>query len=187
MAKTEKIDIDNTGVDKLEHFLQNNIKKIIVLISVLIIGFITAYIIYSVYTSSQNKKIDSVGAAELTLTDIGAVRKFINFENTVPFMKNYIALRSAGMFYLFGDNASAIDQLKNSGGEFKELSYGMLYDLGASKEIQPYLQGDMRELWYYRQVLSSSGNDIVKNIELFKSLYPDSPLLTLVENWNIEQ
>ena len=30
MAKKDKINIDNTGVDKLEHFMESNIKAIIV-------------------------------------------------------------------------------------------------------------------------------------------------------------
>ena len=42
----------------------------------------------------------------------------------------------------------------------------------------------MRELWYYRNVLSSKDND--KNINDFKMLYPESQLLTLVENWNVK-
>ena len=44
----------------------------------------------------------------------------------------------------------------------------------------------MRELWYYRNVLSSNDADTDKNINEFKMLYPNSPLLTLVENWNIK-
>ncbi len=44
----------------------------------------------------------------------------------------------------------------------------------------------MRELWYYRNVLSSNDNNIDTNINNFKMLYPESQLLTLVENWNIK-
>ena len=40
MAKKDRINIDNTGVDKLEFFLQHNIKKIVFIITGLLVIFI---------------------------------------------------------------------------------------------------------------------------------------------------
>ena len=87
---------------------------------------------------------------------------------------------------MYGNSGKAVSELQKSGGRFSELSAGMLYDLGQSIVPANYLQGDMRELWYYRNVLSSNDADTDKNINEFKMLYPNSPLLTLVENWNIK-
>ena len=47
MAKKDKINIDNTGVDKLEAFMQNNIKMIVILISALVVLFIAVYLGYN--------------------------------------------------------------------------------------------------------------------------------------------
>ena len=152
MAKKDKINIDNTGVDKLEAFMQNNIKMIVILISALVVLFIAVYLGYTAYGISKNKKIDSLSAAEMIMIV----------------------------------NEKAVSELKKAGGRFSELSAGMLYDLGQNVVPANYLQGEMRELWYYRNVLSSNDNNIDTNINNFKMLYPESQLLTLVENWNIK-
>lgn len=186
MAKKDKINIDNTGVDKLESFMQNNIKMIVILISALVVLFIAVYLGYTAYGVSKNKKIDSLSAAEMIMFDNASVDAFAALSTSVSSLKDYIAVRSAGMYYMYGNSGKAVSELQKAGGRFSELSAGMLYDLGQSIVPANYLQGDMRELWYYRNILSSNDADTDKSINEFKMLYPNSPLLTLVENWNIK-
>ena len=186
MAKKDKINIDNTGVDKVEAFMQNNIKMIVILISALVVLFIAVYLGYTAYGISKNKKIDSLSAAEMIMIDNSSVDAFAALSSTVPSLKDYIAVRSAGMYHMYDNSEKAVSELKKAGGRFSELSAGMLYDLGQNVVPANYLQGEMRELWYYRNVLSSNDNNIDTNINNFKMLYPESQLLTLVENWNIK-
>lgn len=187
MSKKDRINIDNTGVDKLESFMQNNIKSIVMLISAIIVLFIACYLGWTAYNISTNKKIDSLSAAEMIMMDNSSVDAFALLSLSVPSLKDYVAIRSAGMYYMFDNNEKAISELqKAQTGHFAELSAGMLYDLGQQIVPLNYLQGTMRELWYYRNVLSSDDNNIDKNINDFKMLYPESQLLMLVENWNVK-
>lgn len=186
MAKKDRINIDNTGVDKLESFLQHNIKKIVILITALLVVFIVAYTLYTVNKISTNKKIDTIGMAEILMNNAASVDSFVALSKTVPSLKDYIYLRGAGMYYIFDNNTAAINELKKVGGKYLELSSGMLFDLGQAVTPANYLQGSMRELWHYRTVLASDNNSVETNINNFKLLYPESPLLKMVENWNIK-
>ena len=101
-------------------------------------------------------------------------------------MKNYINIVAGEEFVVIGDNVEALKILQNVGGDFKDMALGLAYDLG-DKNINPslYLEtSSMQPLWYYRLVLNSKPEDKAKNLALFKSKYPDSKLLTLLENWN---
>lgn len=186
MAKKNRINIDNTGVDKLETFMQNNIKMIVISISAVIVLFIALYLGYTAYGISKNKKVDILSTAENVMIDNASVDKFTALAASVPSLKDYVAIRSAGMYYTFGNNEKAVSELQKANGNFAELSAGMLYDLGQKIVPANYLQGNMRELWHYRNVLSSDENNVDKALNDFKILYPESQLLTLVENWNIK-
>lgn len=184
MSKKAKVTIQDTGVDRLEIFLQHNIKSILYILLSLIILFIGVYFGYNMYQKSVNSKINKVGEVEISVKNKADAQKFAVLSLQAKNIKDYIALRSAIMFNSYDDNASAVSELKKTGGDYQELGAGMLFDLGQSKEVTKYLTGNMRELWYYRQVLASTPETKAKNIELFKSLYPNSRLLTMVENWN---
>ena len=186
MAKKDRVNIDNTGVDKLESFLQQNIKMIIIIISALLIIFIASYLIYTANQVSKNNKIDQISVAELEIMDNATVSNYAALSNTVPALKNYVLLRSAGMYHFFNNDAEALKFLKGVDGKFQEFGAGMLYDLGDTT-VNPsnYLQGSMSELWHYRNVLSSTKENIEVNINNFRNAYPNSQLLKLVENWNV--
>lgn len=186
MAKKDRINIDNTGVDKLETFLQHNIRKIVILITGLLVLFIAAYVIYTSQMVSKSKNLDTIGMAEVLMTSPATVDTFISLADTVPSLKDYIYLRGAGMYYMFDNNTAAINELKKVGGKYSEFSAGMLFDLGESIVPSNYQQGSMRELWYYRTILASDNNSVETNINNFKLLYPESPLLKMVENWNVK-
>ncbi len=187
MAKKEKINIDNTGVDKLETFLQNNIKMIIIVITAVLIVFIASYLIYTARNISKDHKIEQISIAEMSILDNATVDKYVALSNTVPSLKDYIDLRGASLYYFFNNRESAVKALKNVNGKLNEFSAGMLFDLG-DKDIVPakYLNRSMDELWYYRNVLSSTNENIEENLNKFKTAYPESPLLDLVENWNVK-
>lgn len=186
MAKKDRINIDNTGVDKLETFLQHNIKKIVILITGLLVIFIAAYIVYTTQMVSKGKKVDTIGMAEVLMTNSASVDTFVSLAGSVPSLKDYIYLRGAEMYYQFDNKTASVNGLKKVSGKFSEFSAGMLYDLGEPVTPANYQQGSMRELWYYRTVLSSDNNSIDANINSFKLLYPESPLLKMVENWNVK-
>ena len=117
MAKKDRINIDNTGVDKLETFLQHNIRKIVILITGLLVLFIAAYVIYTSQMVSKSKNLDTIGMAEVLMTSPATVDTFISLADTVPSLKDYIYLRGAGMYYMFDNNTAAINELKKVGGK----------------------------------------------------------------------
>lgn len=184
MAKKDTINIETTGVDKLEYFLQKNLKIILLLITLVVAAFIVGYISYEAYVKSQKDKQEVIGAQELLLNDVNAVKKFTELEAQVPNQKDYIALRSAGMFEIYNADNESITELKKVSGNLKELSDGMLFDLGEKVDPNTYLKGNMPELWHYRNVLNSTPENRQKNIDAFKVAYPESKLLELVLSWN---
>ena len=186
MAKKDSINIETTGVDRLEYFLQKNLKVILLVITLLVAAFIIGYIAYESYLSSQKNKQEIIGAQELILLDVASVKTFSEIAAKVPSQKDYIALRSAGMFERYDADNESISELQKVTGNLKELSDGMLYDLGGKVDPSKYLTGTMPELWHYRNVLSSTPENVQKNIDAFKVTYPNSKLLELVQNWNIK-
>ncbi len=186
MAKKNKINIENTGVDKLEIFMQNNIKTIIIAISLVVVLFIASYLIYVMYNISNNKKITNICDVENLIIDNESVDAYAKLSSSVSSLSNYVKIRSAEMYHSFGNDEKALVELKSINGDFAEISAGMRYDLGENIIPSNYLKGNMRELWYYRNVLSSDESNLDKNISEFKMLYPDSYLLKLVENWSVK-
>ena len=118
MAKKDRINIDNTGVDKLEFFLQHNIKKIVFIITGLLVIFIVSYLVYTAKNVSTNKKIDRLGAAEIMMFDNASIDSFVKLSTELPSLKDYIALRGAGMYYLLDNKTAAVQELKNVGGKY---------------------------------------------------------------------
>ena len=122
----------------------------------------------------------------IMMFDNASIDSFVKLSTELPSLKDYIALRGAGMYYLLDNKTAAVQELKNVGGKYAELGAGMLYDMGESIVPSNYLNGSMREVWHYRNVLSSDNNSVETNINNFKLLYPESPLLKMVENWNVK-
>lgn len=188
MSRKQEAAKQVAGIDKIESFLQNYFKQLIIVLAGIVVIFIGAYAIYSINQSSQMKKANLVGEAQALMISPTTedVSKFQELTALAPFLKNYINLISGEEWTILDDNATALKSLAGVDGDYKELASGLSFDLGDDKvNINNYISnGAMKPLWYYRLVLSSEGEDRVKNLEIFKSKYPESKLLGLLENWN---
>lgn len=178
-----------SGIDKMESFLQNYFKQLIIALAAVVVIFIGSYAVYSVNQSTKARKADLVGEAQAIMKNIPSAESIKSFQDlsaNAPFLKNYIDLVAGEEWALLGDNATALKTLAAVGGDYKDMAAGLSFDLGDKNiNINEYLKtSKMKPLWYYRLVLSSTGEEKAKNLSLFKSLYPDSELLTLLENWN---
>lgn len=187
MARKQDAPAQTAGIDKIEWFLQNYFKQLIIGMGIVVLGFIISYGIYNVNQSSKARKANLVGEAQTLMTEetSESVQKFKELSQAVPFLKNYIDLTAAEAWVIIGDNASALQTLPSVSGDYKELAAGLSFDLGDKNiDVLYYAKnGAMKPLWYYRLVLESKPEDRKKNLELFKSLYPGNPLLGLLENW----
>lgn len=177
------------GIDKIESFLQNYFKQLIIALAAVVVIFIGAYAVYSFNQSTKAKKADLVGEVQSVMTNnltTENVKIFYDISLSAPFLKNYIDLVAGEEWATLGDNASALQSLASVSGDYKEMAASLSFDLGDTKiNINDYVKtGTMKPLWYYRLVLSSTGEEKAKNLEQFRTLYPDSKLLTLLENWN---
>lgn len=188
MSRKKEASKQIAGIDKMESFLQNYFKQLIAIIGGIVVIFIAGYAIYSMNQSSQMKKANLVGEAQALLVNptVEDVVKFQELTALAPFLKNYINLISGEEWTILNDNDTALKSLTGVGGDYKELASGLSFDLGDNKiNINEYItNGTMKPLWYYRLVLSSTGEERAKNLATFKSKYPDSKLLGLLESWN---
>lgn len=186
MARKNNQVIENTGIDRLEVFLQSYFKQLIIGVAAVIVIFVAGYAGYSAYGSSKAKKTDLAGRAELTLGTADEIKNFETIAVSVPFLKEYISLKSSEAWMLAGNNEAALKGLTGINGNFKEISEGLAFDLGKKVNTEQFTKsGYMKPLWYYRLVLSSAPEDREKNLNLFRAAYPESRLLRLLENWSM--
>ena len=185
MAKAKKINIEATGVDRLDDFLHRNIKKIVITLGVLFFVFVTGYIVNYSFQSGEKKALENLGIAEVAATTDAATKIYAGISTALPKYKDYIAMRSAVLFNLFNDKDETIKELQKAGGSYKDFSSGMLFDLGQTTSVN--LNSSIKELAYYRQVLSAKDDaERSKYLQEFKAKYPDSQLFKLVNNWSIK-
>lgn len=185
MAKKKVVVNELSNMDKVENFLQNYFKQILLGIGLIIIIFIISYIIFNVISSSKDKKIDVVSQAEMTLNTDNGITNFQNLSKSVSFLKDYIIVKSAEAWVMNGKKEEALKDIVNVSGKYKEIGDGLAFDLGATINPEQFIKnGDMKPLWYYRLIITSKENR-EKYIEEFRQEYPDSKLLELIENWGL--
>ena len=183
----DKNEIEISGVDRMELFLQNYFKQIIIFIGLIVLAFIIIYAGFSIHKSSKNKKAVMVNQYELDLTTPEKIEKFSQLKSKVSFLKDYISIRSAEAWIALNNKQAAIKELKDAGGKFKEIRDGLAYDLGEKIDLKPYLTSSyMPVLWNYRNIKNVPQDNLSSTINTLKFRYPSNALVRLLDNWYLQ-
>ncbi|MGE4266034.1 MAG: hypothetical protein AB7F25_01230 [Deferribacterales bacterium] len=184
------IDIEEEPIDKVEHFLARNLKKMVVGLVALLVLFVLGYTFTKMNKSKDTMLVNRVGMLELTaIMNNYEASKVAEYSKSASEFKNasdYINLRSAEM-YVQGKNIKAADEmLAKSGGEMKELADSLKADIeGQGVDPKAYINsGKLGSVWYYRACLAAAGADKEKLMKEFETAYPESELLKQLKRWN---
>lgn len=184
------IDIEEEPIDKVEHFLAKNLKKLVAgLVGVLVV-FVIGYTFTKMSKSKDTMLVNKVGMLELTAMmnnyEAAKVAEYSKSAAEFSDAASYINLRSAQMYTLAKDNKSAEELLGKSGGELKELADSLKTDLGIQGvDAKAYMtSGKLGSVWYYRACLDATGADKEKLMKEFETAYPESELLKQLKRWN---
>lgn len=188
--RKQVINIEEEALDKVEHFMAKNLRKMLAGIVALLVLFVVGYTFVKMNKSKNAMLANNVGTLELgTMTATGSpdkIKSFADAAATYSKGADYIKLRAAELYVDAKDIKDAQDVLKSTDGDMKELSDGLKYDTG-DKSVDPksYVgKGVMGSVWYYRACLKATGAEKNTLMSEFKKNYPDSELLKQLERWN---
>lgn len=187
--RNQTVNIEEEAIDKVEHFMAKNFKKILVSIAALLVLFIVGYSVNKMNESKTQMLISKTGQlemlAEMSDADPAKVADFLKMSSELKEASDYINLRVAGMLVDKKKNQEAAAPLAAAGGDFAELADSLRYDTGAAVDAKSYIgKGKLGSLWYYRACLSAEGDEKTKLIAEFEKNYPDSELLKQLKRWN---
>ncbi len=191
MNKNKKvINIEEEPIDKVEHFVAKNFKKMLAGVAGLLIIFLLVYT-YTKMSDSKNQMLtNKIGQLEMIamMSDANAenVAEYVKASSDLPSAGDYINLKAAEMLVEKKDMKNASAPLGTASGEFNELADSLRYDTGIA-EIDPksYIgKGKLGSVWYYRACLAATGEDKSKLMSEFEKNYPDSELLKQLKRWN---
>jgi len=188
VVRRKKKPVQEVPIDKVEDFMFQNYKKIVMVVGACLLVFIAAYTVRQIMAVSAEKAEAEIGSAETKMAVNGANAESLSSYKALAGRKsssrNYIYLK-AGIIEANNNMPDAQATLAAVDGSLAELADSLAYDLG-SKDIDPktYIaKGSMKPLWYYRAVLSAEGDEKAKLLEEFGSKYPESPLYEMVKRW----
>lgn len=187
--KNQTVNIEEEAIDKVEHFMAANLKKIVALIAGVFVVFIIVYSVNKMNESKTKMLMSKAGQlemlAEMSEADSAKVGEFLKMASELNDAADYINLRSAEMLIDKKKNQEAETPLKAAGGEFAELADSLRYDTGAAVDPKSYIgKGKLGSVWYYRACLDAEGAEKAKLIAEFEKNYPQSELLKQLKRWN---
>ncbi len=188
MAKSPVID-ENVPIDKVESFLQANLKMILIALGAIIVLVLAVYLFQKNAKLKEMSKLNSIGQYEVFLTTNFATEQHINdylkIIEELPEIKDY-AYYNVGAFYMRkGNFEKAKEFFQKSGGNFAELSDSGLYDSGGNVDTSKYASdGYLKSIWKYRSIVAmNKGEQRINAIKDFEKEYPKSNLTALLKNW----
>ncbi|WP_022849787.1 hypothetical protein [Limisalsivibrio acetivorans] len=187
-AKSKKNTVEEVPIDRVELFLQNNYKKVILVVGGLLVAFLLFYMGKQMMDSKAQMVNEQIGAVEFALTSgtgQATVEEFLAFANSKEKASDYIYLRAAEVYQITGRTDQALNTLSRVGGDFAGVADGYAYDLG-SENINPssYIGSAAQEpLWYYRAVLEADEGDKAALLAEFGEKYPENKLYDMVNRW----
>lgn len=187
--KKQQQQVEEAPVDKMDLFLANNYKKLLIGIAGILVIFIAGYAFKSMSDSKSELMVNKVGQIEMLLTLSGGaesqVEQYTAMANEYSDLSDYINLKTGQVLSMNGkDGADKV--LANVGGDFKELADGLKFDIGVSGvNPEEYLNsGKMTALWYYRAYLAADDSKKNEIMEAFKAKFPENALYKQIERWN---
>ncbi|MGE4498014.1 MAG: hypothetical protein AB7E48_09050 [Deferribacterales bacterium] len=188
MVRKRKQPVQEVPIDKVEDFMLQNYKKIVMIVGACLLVFVAAYTVRQIMAVSAAKADTEIGITEAKMASSGAnaegLAAFKALAGKKSASKNYIYLK-AGIIEANNGLPDAMKTLGSVEGELAELAKGLAYDMGSS-DVDPkaYIaSGKMKPLWYYRAVLAAQGEEKTKLLEEFGSKYPENALYEMVKRW----
>ncbi|MDR2104445.1 MAG: hypothetical protein LBP51_01680 [Deferribacteraceae bacterium] len=187
MAKKKNNPLTDAPVDKLDLFLRTNYKLMLFSFAVVIGVAIITYGTLNIIEQSRLTKADAIAMAELVgLNDPAAIERYSSMANSLTFAKDYIHLQAAIGYSKIGEREKALSELVLVGGEFAEFAQNLHCDIAPLESVctTHSKTGIFAPFWYYRGVLSAK-DEIERTMLMdeFKSVYPESALLSQLERW----
>ncbi|QAR33075.1 hypothetical protein EP073_06550 [Geovibrio thiophilus] len=188
MVRKKKQPVQEVPIDKVEDFMLQNYKKIVMVVGACLLVFVAVYTVRQIMAVSSAKADSEIGTTETKMAlgsaNAESLAAFKALADKKSASKNYIYLK-AGIIEANNNLPDAQKTLSAVNGELGELAKGLAYDLGA-RETDPktYItSGNMKPLWYYRAVLASQGEEKAKLLEEFGAKYPENELYDMVKRW----
>lgn len=192
MSKKKQVVMEEVPIDKVENFVEKNFKQILIGVAVVILLVLGGYGLKTYMAKSYANKINELGHLELVLKsgkiDKNSVELFLEKGKKVSDVKNYVVLKVMQLYAELGD----YNKVKEVSGDLTdknlELGESLMSDLGIKQvDYKKYFTGSyLTPMWYYRAILSAKDkNEAEKYITEFKTKFPDSRLLELIENWEL--
>jgi len=190
VSKRKKQQMEDVPIDKLELFLANNSKKLLLGIAVLLVLFLAGYAFKNMNQAKNDMLVNRLGQNEMLMTLSGGsdeqIDSFLAMANEYPEASGYVYLR-VGEVLVTNDKADqAKTHLASVSSQYKELADGLLFDIDPSA-VDPSAYTDsskMNSLWYYRAYLSADSDKKQEILSAFKEKYPKSELLKQIERWD---
>ncbi|MGA1863259.1 hypothetical protein OWM07_10300 [Deferribacter thermophilus] len=193
MSKKKQVVMEEVPIDKVENFVEKNFKQILIGVAVVILLVLGGYGLKSYMARSYANKINDLGHIELKFLS-GNLNKsdidsFLEKGRKVSDVKNYVVLKVMQLYAELGD----YNKVKEVSGDLTdknlELGESLMSDLGIKQiDNKKYFTNSyLTPLWYYRAILSAKDkNEAEKYITEFKTKFPDSRLLELIESWELD-
>ncbi|MGA1845902.1 hypothetical protein [Deferribacter abyssi] len=192
MAKKKNQVLDEVPIDKVESFVENNFRKILIIVGMLILAVLVGYGVKTYMTNKYIASLNELGGYEISFTkgkkSKALINEFVNKGISVSKVRDYVVLKAIQLYSDLGLTNEIKLLASNLGDNFNELSDNLLSDLNIKKvDANKYLTDSyLKPIWYYKAILDSkNGSDRKKLYKEFKLEFPDSRLLELLNNWGL--
>jgi predicted negative regulator of RcsB-dependent stress response len=191
MSRRKKIEqqMEELPVDKVDVFLAQNYKKLLIGVAALLILFLVGYAFKTMGGAKNEMLASKAGQLEMMLALSGGAQadldNYLAMREQYGKASDYIGLTAAELLVSHGKTEEADKVLTTVKGDYKELADGLRFDTGAAVNPDEYLNtGKMGAIWYYRAYLAADDAKKTEILKAFKEKYPENELLMQIERWN---
>lgn len=189
MAKNT-VNIDEVPIDKVEQYLEQNFKKILIVVASIIVVTLAGYMFQKSSEAKKSAQFSKLGEYEVYLkagtADEAKINEYLAAANELSEIKDYVNYNVALHYINNGNVDKAMPLLKGLNGSFAELRDSLLYDMGQLKTVpSQYLEDSYyKSVWNYRNIVSMADKAAQKiEVEKFGTAFENSQLTELLNNW----
>jgi len=189
MSRKKQQQVEDVPVDKMDVFLAENYKKLLMGVAAILVVFLVGYAFTKMQSSKDEVLVNKVGQLETIFLLSGtdeSLQNYLVMADDYPKAGDYINLKAAEVLIADKKTDKAAAPLLTAGGELKELADSLAFDTGIKDvDANAYLSdGKMSALWYYRAYLTAPEEKKADIKGIFKEKYPNSELLRQIERWD---
>jgi len=187
--KKKEEQIEDIPVDKVDLFLAENYKKLLVGLVVLLVLFIAGYAFKNLQASKKEMLANKLGQLELimlmTKGEHDSMKDYLNMRNEYVDVAPYVNLKAAQTLVDMKKLDDAKEPVSGVTGPLKELADGLAFDAGLGNvDTAGYMgKGKLGSLWYYRAYMAAADADKKSILDAFESAYPENELLLQIKRW----